>query len=72
MCSRPRSSQSVLIARNTASGITTPLGLLGEMVTRARLRGVIAAAKTSGSGMGPASTPTGTPPANCTAITWLK
>jgi hypothetical protein len=61
-----------LIAANTWAGITTPLGLFGDTVTMARVRGVIAAANLSGSGIRPACTGTGTAPASCTAITWLK
>ena len=72
MCSSPRSAHSWLIASSTSRGNTAPLGLLGEMVTMARVRGVIAAAKRSGSGTTPADTATGVAPARRIAISWLK
>ena len=72
MWNNPLSAHRALIPASTRWGITTPLGLLGDTVTMARVRGVIAASKRSSSGIKPASTGTGRPPASWIAITWLK
>jgi hypothetical protein len=72
MWNSPCRAQSALIAASRSGGHTRPEGLPGEIVTIARVRGVIAAASRSGSGFRPAATGTGTPPASWIAITWLK
>ena len=53
-------------------GTMAPLGLFGETVTIARVRVLMACSSRSGSGITPASTATGLPPAMRTAISWLK
>jgi len=68
----PRAAQQWLMASSTCRGMMLPLGLLGETVTIARVRGVMAAARRSGSGITPASTAIGHPPARRIAISWLK
>ena len=74
MCQMPRAAQSSLTAVKSDSGYTAPVGLLGEIVTMARVRGVMASAMASRRSWYCSSvgTTTGRQPAITTAISWLK